>query len=116
MRLFYEKCGLAAENVGDRTEIGPNGERHGEGGALAFLEVTALTERKTFFTAMARLLPITIKTGPPLKKVLLGAPWCWEAASCHAPIIAMRGDLATFRPTRAAGREDRHRPLLGAPG
>jgi hypothetical protein len=24
----------AAENVGDRTEIGPNGERHGEGGAL----------------------------------------------------------------------------------
>ena len=61
---------LAAENVGDRTEIGPNGERHGEGGALAFLEVTALTERKTFFTAMARLLPITIKTAPPLKKVL----------------------------------------------
>ncbi len=37
---------------------------------MAFLKVTALTERKTFFTAMARLLPITIKTAPPLKKVL----------------------------------------------
>jgi hypothetical protein len=61
---------LAAENVGDRTEIGPNGERHGEGGALAYLETSAITERKTFLTVMARLLPITIKTAPPLKKVL----------------------------------------------
>jgi hypothetical protein len=64
---------LAAENVGDRLEIGPNGERHGEGGALAFLETCAITERKTFLTVMARLLPITIKTAPPLKKVL--TPW-----------------------------------------
>ena len=39
---------LAAENVGDRLEIGPNGERHGEGGALAFLETCAITERKRF--------------------------------------------------------------------
>jgi hypothetical protein len=60
----------AAEEVGDRREIGPNGELDGNGGVLAFLKVTALTERKTFFTAMARLLPITIKTAPPLKKVL----------------------------------------------
>jgi hypothetical protein len=52
------------------SQIGPNGELDGNGGALAFLKVTALTERKTFFTAMARLLPITIKTAPPLKKVL----------------------------------------------
>ena len=64
---------LAAENVGDRLEIGPNVERHGEGGALAFLETCAITERKTFLTVMARLLPITIKTAPPLKKVL--TPW-----------------------------------------
>jgi hypothetical protein len=61
---------LAAENVGDRLKIGPNGERAGEGGALAFLEVCAIEERKTFLTVMARLLPITIKTAPPLKKVL----------------------------------------------
>src|ERR1700693_5855724 len=60
----------ATDEVGDRTEIGPNGELDGNGGALAFLKVTALTERKTFFTVMARLLPITIKTAPPLKKVL----------------------------------------------
>jgi hypothetical protein len=60
----------AADEVGDRREIGPNGELDGDGGALAFLKVTALTERKTFFTAMARLLPITIKTAPPIKKVL----------------------------------------------
>jgi hypothetical protein len=32
--------------------------------------VSAITERKTFLTVMARLLPITIKTAPPLKKVL----------------------------------------------
>jgi hypothetical protein len=43
----------AADEVGDRREIGPNGELDGNGGALAFLKVTALTERKTFFTAMA---------------------------------------------------------------
>jgi hypothetical protein len=60
----------AAEEVGDRREIGPNGELDGNGGALAFLKVSAITERKTFFTVMARLLPITIKTAPPLKKVL----------------------------------------------
>jgi hypothetical protein len=60
----------AAENVGGRTEIGPNGERHGDGGALAYLETSAILERKTFMTTMARLLPITIKTAPPLKKVL----------------------------------------------
>jgi hypothetical protein len=60
----------AAEEVGDRTKIGPNGELDGNGGALAFLKVSAITERKTFFTVMARLLPITIKTAPPLKKVL----------------------------------------------
>jgi hypothetical protein len=48
---------LAAENVGDRTEIGPNGERHGNGGALAYLETSAIVERKTFMTVMARLLP-----------------------------------------------------------
>src|ERR1700675_2787948 len=50
---------LAAENVGDRTKIGEKGERHGDGGALAFLEVCAIEERKTFLTVMARLLPIT---------------------------------------------------------
>jgi hypothetical protein len=61
---------LAADNVGDRTKIGPNGERHGEGGALAYLETCAIEERKTFLTVMARLLPITIKTAPPIKKVL----------------------------------------------
>src|ERR1700687_6025755 len=60
----------AVDEVGDRTEIGPNGELDGNGGALTYLKVTATTERKTFFTAMARLLPITIKTAPPLKKVL----------------------------------------------
>src|ERR1700682_4644393 len=38
--------------------------------ALAYLETSAILERKTFFTVMARLLPITIKTAPPLKKVL----------------------------------------------
>ena len=32
----------AADEVGDRTEIGPNGELDGNGGALAFLKVTAL--------------------------------------------------------------------------
>jgi hypothetical protein len=61
---------LAADNVGDRTKIGPNGERHGEGGALAYLETCAIEERKTFLTVMARLLPITIKQAPPIKKVL----------------------------------------------
>jgi len=61
---------MAAENVGDRTTIGPNGERHGDGGALAYLETSAILERKTFLTVMARLLPITIKTAPPIKKVL----------------------------------------------
>jgi hypothetical protein len=45
----------AADEVGDRTEIGPNGELDGNGGALAFLKVSAITERKTFFTVMARL-------------------------------------------------------------
>jgi hypothetical protein len=79
MRIFKEDAELEvwkqdttghAENVGDRTEIGPNGERHGDGGALAFLETCAITERKTFLTVMARLLPITIKTAPPIKKVL----------------------------------------------
>src|SRR6202162_5354065 len=60
----------ATDEVGDRTEIGPNGELDGNGGALAYLRVTALTERKTFLTVMARLLPITIKTAPPIKKVL----------------------------------------------
>ena len=49
----------AAEEVGDRREIGPNGELDGNGGALAFLKVSAITERKTFLTVMARLLPIT---------------------------------------------------------
>jgi hypothetical protein len=58
----------AAEEVGDRTKIGPNGELDGNGGALAFLKVSAITERKTFFTVMARLLPITIKTAPPRNK------------------------------------------------
>jgi hypothetical protein len=60
----------AVENVGDRTKLGENGERHGDGGALAYLETCALLERKTFHTVMARLLPITIKTAPPIKKVL----------------------------------------------
>jgi hypothetical protein len=64
----------AADEIGDRREIGPNGELDGNGGALAFLKVTALTERKTFFTAMARLLPITIKTAPPL---------CTRSATSH---------------------------------
>src|ERR1700693_255168 len=50
--------------VGDRTEIGPNGELDGNGGALTYLKVTAIIERKTFLTVMARLLPITIKTAP----------------------------------------------------
>jgi hypothetical protein len=58
------------ENVGDRTEIGEKGERHGDGGALAYLETCAIAERKTFLTVMARLLPITIKSAPPIKKVL----------------------------------------------
>jgi hypothetical protein len=61
---------LASENVGDRTKLGPNGERHGDGGALAYLETCAILERKTFLTVMARLLPITIKSAPPIKKVL----------------------------------------------
>jgi hypothetical protein len=60
----------AAEEVGDRLEIGPNGELEGNGGALAFFKVCAIEERKTFFTVMARLLPITSNTAPPLKKVL----------------------------------------------
>jgi hypothetical protein len=51
----------------DHFGIGPNGELDGNGGALAFLKVSAITERKTFLTVMARLLPITIKTAPPLK-------------------------------------------------
>jgi hypothetical protein len=38
---------LAAENVGDCRKIGEKGERHGDGGALAFLEVCAIEERKT---------------------------------------------------------------------
>jgi hypothetical protein len=50
--------------------VDDTGELDGEGGALAYLKTTAIIERKTFFTAMARLLPITIKTAPPLKKVL----------------------------------------------
>jgi hypothetical protein len=60
----------AADEVGDCLKVGPNGEVDGNGGALAFLKVCAVTERKTFLTVMARLLPITIKTAPPLKKVL----------------------------------------------
>jgi hypothetical protein len=65
-----ELCLMAAENVGDRTKLGPNGERHGEGGALAYVETSAILERKTFLTVMARFLPITIKSAPPIKKVL----------------------------------------------
>ena len=60
----------AIEEVGDRLEIGPNGELDGEGGARAYLEVCSIKERKTFFTVMARLLPITTDAAPPLKKVL----------------------------------------------
>jgi hypothetical protein len=60
----------AVEEVGDRCEIGPNGELDGNGGALAYIKTSAILERKTFMTVMARLLPITIKTAPPLKKVL----------------------------------------------
>ena len=37
---------------------------------MAYLETSAIVERKTFLTVMARFLPITIKTAPPLKKVL----------------------------------------------
>jgi predicted MFS family arabinose efflux permease len=36
----------AADEVGDRTEIGENGELDGNGGALAYLKVSAITERK----------------------------------------------------------------------
>jgi hypothetical protein len=60
----------AADNVGNRTTVGPNGELDGKGGALAFLKVCSIKERKTFFTVMARLLPITINSAPPLKEVL----------------------------------------------
>jgi hypothetical protein len=83
---------LAAENVGDCLKIGPNGERHGEGGALAFLETCAVTEPKTFLTVMARLLPITIKSAPPIKKVLTrpcaGSARRWRRSAAPGPSTA----------------------------
>jgi hypothetical protein len=35
----------AADEVGDRLKIGPNGELDGNGGALAFLKTCAIEER-----------------------------------------------------------------------
>ena len=86
---------LAAENVGDRLEIGPNGERHGEGGALAFLETCAITERKTFLTVMARLLPITIKTAPIEKGAhtleITSSSFCLSPSYSSSSNSTMRG-------------------------
>jgi hypothetical protein len=76
----------AVDEVGDCQKLGPNGETDGKGGALAYLKVCAVTERKTFLTVMARLLPITIKQAPPIKKVLTREEFtsCASAALIHA--------------------------------
>jgi hypothetical protein len=46
----------AAEEVGDSQEVG----KDGNGGALAYLKVSAIKERKTFLLMMARILPTKI--------------------------------------------------------
>jgi hypothetical protein len=46
----------AAEEVGDSQEVG----KDGNGGALAYLKVSAIKERKTFQLMMARILPTEI--------------------------------------------------------
>src|ERR1700730_3740598 len=46
----------AAEEVGDSQEVG----KDGNGGALAYLKVSAIKERKTFQLMMARILPTKI--------------------------------------------------------
>jgi hypothetical protein len=61
-KLFLETM----EEVGDSQEVG----KDGSGGALAYLEVSAIKERKTFMLILLRFLAIGAESFPPLKKVL----------------------------------------------
>lgn len=46
----------AAEEVGDSRKVG----RDGKNGALGYLKVAAIEERKTFLMIMARILPLKV--------------------------------------------------------
>jgi hypothetical protein len=63
---FKELFLQTMEKIGDSQEVG----KDGTGGALAYLEVCAIKERKTFMLMWVRFLAIDAKSVPPLKKVL----------------------------------------------
>jgi hypothetical protein len=93
---------LAAENVGDRLEIGPNGERNGEGGALAFLEVCAI--RRCTCRWNRPDTSANCQSGPVVSPSPLGFAWKTHGEPPGAAVS--RHPVA---PARAATRSHRRR-------